>query len=264
MAVSVKEAFKALFSEKYNKKDVCAYLLVMFILSVIYLGTSLKSLTGLLIGLISCTLLYILYFGYFAKTSHNEIFKDKKEFIFPRLGNFSETFSLGIKYAIFLILQGILFLSIPAFIIAALVITLSVFVFHVSAVLASVITLIPVLITFILATYYFMVPLNLVFYRSLKVKDLFDTKKALLFIKEKPKKYSVFFFQMAGIAILLSLTIVIVLCFLIPILNPALKNLEPDEFKNFTSSLYGILMLIAQSLIYPNLIGQIAKYEKEQ
>ncbi len=262
MAIILNRVFEAVASERYNKTNLLTYLVLMIAISVIYLTSDITKMPGIAICLISFLIFCIIQSGYYAVTSHNEIYN--KPSVFPSINDIFGLFSTGIKY-----LAGIFALCIIAYIIPSIIGIISIILCVTGAMSHSILTIFLGLILFFAGivlmfvfTYLYIIPLNIVYLKSFEYSDLFSIKNAVEFRHSRKREYNFYILKAIILGILISIAAAILTVFIGLAVYFAYKenfqNMSLEYIKELIQSTQGVICMIFQAVMFPNLIAQIA------
>lgn len=261
MAITLNTMFKAIYSNKYDKKNIAVFVILMIAVSAVYIAMPANSFTTSIACLSAFILLTFIQSGYYAITSHNEIIQ--KEQVFPATTDFIHIIKHGIKYFIGITAILIIGLTIPTIIMLLGIfgMTLGTYVMPVLSPILGILIFIVGIASIFVVSYYFIIPLNVLFFQTLELKSLFDFEKAKVFRTLKKKNYKSYFFKLLLLGFLIYIIGGIIAVIFTVCGQDYLSTLPKEVAKENIQIVSSISALILQSILMPNLHGQIINSE---
>lgn len=267
MSVKIIKSIKNAFSKYMNKNLLyyfCLQIIACYIITNIFHFTfnatseSNKIATTIIMYTIYLFLLTV-FTGYYAVTSNNEI-NEKKE-LFPPIYKFFTLWFEGVKY-MFATTIAILFY----FIIPILIFITSIMIFKEFASLSLLLIAIANLL-FVIITFTHLLPANLNYLKTLKLKDFLSLKKVSEYKKASRCNYLSYIGKLLLIGFLLYSIIIVVILSPTIIANVTPENLEASftALESITKNIYKCIHIffVIQILLIPNMNKQ-ALYEDNQ
>ena len=245
------------FTTKYDRKNILNYLAVLLCLFIFCICVALTidsasaAFTVMAVYLIATTI----YLGYFVVISNNEA--NNIHNAFPSLQDFGNTIKEGVKYSL-----GMFALS---FIVCLLPLTMILFSFlylfkrgfDALSILLLLILIFTLFGLFVLLTYFVLLPLQIMYIKSLDFGDFFAFSKLKEFRKQKGSQFFIFFLYSILVNMVISV-IASVFGFVSSIVTAFVQNLN---FPIYSPMLNLFITMGLYNLLVPNLFGQIARYD---
>ena len=260
MSINLGEVFTA-FIKKYDRKHILNYLGLIFFLCICCIILGLENQTGSILFLVIYIIASTIYVGYYAVTSHNEA--NNIENAFPPISELGYIIKEGVKYSFGSFLSAFIIYLIPTLMIIVAIFSCFINIFGKNSSSDSLIWAIPTIflatILMLLLSYFVFLPLQIMYLKSSNFSDFFAFYKIKEFRKQKGDKFLIFFL----FCILLNIVISIVSSSLVMITSIAGIIAKYASINFFTQILNLFITMVLYNLLYPNLIGQIAKYDVE-
>lgn len=260
MTISIRESFKSVSSERYQKPNIYAFATILIIISAIMLmfpteGEFPKILFGIAYMVISLAF-YIIQSGYYAIASNKEICQEQD--VFPSVNSIDKIFIEGSKFLI-----GTFGLWIAAYIIPAIIIFISAFLFMAAPgeksffLYGIILILFALIITFIIS-YFWVIPLVLCYFRTLNLKDLFNVQQASEFRNAIKQDYFTFVYKIFIMSCILYLISIVFMVLIFIAFHSYFTSMNKQLMQD-NISIISTAFAILYTIYVPSLIGQTVK-----
>lgn len=254
MSINLGEVFTT-FATKYDKQNILNYAGILFFLSLLGVVVGIDSTPGIVL----CAILYILittiYIGYYVVTSNNEANNIKNAF--PSISDINIAIREGIKYSFGMFSLSFIVYSVPFLILFLFALFPLKEGFNLLSGLTFTLGCIIFLVLIVILGYFIVLPLQIIYLKTLNFSDFFAFSKIKPFKKRKGSQFLTFFLY----TILINMAICVVASTLsvITVIAGGIAKIGNIEIYSQLFNLF--VTMVLYNLLLPNLNGQIARYD---
>ena len=254
MSINLGEVFTT-FATKYDKQNILSYAGVLFFLSLLCAFVGVSSLTGTIICMIVYIIATTIYIGYYAVTSNNEANNIKNAF--PSINDLGNIIKEGIKYSLGMFSLSIIVYVLPFAIMGCLIFYSIKEGLAATSILTSFFWFLLLLLLIILLGYFIVLPLQIIYLKSLNFNDFFAFDKIKEFKARKGNQFLTFF--LFSIIVNIAISVVASTLSVTTLIAGGIAKIGNIDI--YAQLFNFFITMVLYNLLLPNLNGQIARYD---